>query len=386
MRSQIFRISIYPYNVWLIASKKGIEMFSSILKKSIKIFTLLSIAAVTSTSIYANSAKTSLAGPPNNIVIGGLSVSPDDSELYMISIGGFIGEDDALYAVDATTGKVIKKIKLKKEYTSSAMEMSKDGKNIYIAANTAIVKVDTANKDIAAIIPTGNGSSDRTIAITPDGLKTVSADYADYSSSGFAYVHIADTQANALVESIPKNNEPTTFSSGFGNVTIDHAGKKAYLEDWTSVSILDLETNALERNAITMTSDNCVGKMAINSTGTLLYVSEPLKDVIDIIDLKTKKIIKQIKVGSGSAARPTDVVIAPDDSRIYVVLDNLPGVAVVDLKTDKVIKTESMKINDIQLSADGKKLYTVATGYNGSGVNVLDAETFETIATYRVKV
>jgi len=266
------------------------------------------------------------------------------------------------------------------------MIMSPDGKMLYIVASTEIIKIDAMKKEIAAVISTGKNSSDRSIGISSDGLNVISADYADYGGNNETYIHVVDTQKNILSDAIPKGSTAGLYRSGFGNLAVGKLTNKVYLVDNDSIAVFDMHTKKLQLNAIPLTSRASIGSIAIDSSRELLYVNEPDKNVLDVIDLKAKKIIDQIYVGG----YPDAVSLSPDGSRAYIGSKSA-GITVVDTKTHSIIKTINIPYQysgELQISSNGKQLYLIITervfGDRWSNVLILDADTGEKIKYFPV--
>jgi len=99
---------------------------------------------------------------------------------------------------------------------------------------------------------------------------------------------------------------------------------------------------------------------------------------VSVIDLNTRKIIKEIKVH----LHPSGMVLHPDGSKLYVANANSDLVSVIDTRSDAVLKTINPKPmaelpfgsapNALAISGDGKTLY-VANGGNNL-IAVIDLE------------
>ncbi len=341
-------------------------------------------AAFSTVHLDKRSAKNNTYQSNQFASIDYLTASLDGTEFYAIE-GSYTGKN-SLYVIDAKTGRTTKKINLpnvtgnSNTYGPFSMIISPKGKMIYIVASTEIIKVDAINKEISAVISTGNKSSDRSIDISGDGLRAISADFADYGGNDETYIHIVDTQKNILTDAIPKGSDPDkVYRSGFANLVVDKLTNKVYLIDdhTNSIAIFDLNTKKLQLNAIPLSSRISIWSMAIDSSHGLLYVIEPDKDVLDIIDVKTKKIMEQVNVGGS----PDEVLLSPDGRTAYVRLAESSKVTVVDTISHRIIKTIQVpyRSSKLHVSSDGKQIYTISEshifGDNWSNVEILDADT-----------
>jgi DNA-binding beta-propeller fold protein YncE len=327
--------------------------------------------------------------------ISNFTSSLDGTEFYAI-YGAYTGKN-SLYVIDAATGKTTKKIKLpdanvnSNTYGPFDMIMSPNGKMLYIVASTEIIKIDVVSKEISAVVSTGKKSSDRSIDITGDGLKVVAADYADYGMNNETYIHVVDTQKNILSDAIPKGGDSGGFyRSGFANLVVNKLSNMVYLiDDHTdSIAILDLNSKVLQLNAIPLSSRALMWSIAIDSARGLLYVVEPDKSRLDVIDVNSKKMLDQINIGESGSQ---EVSLSPDGNRAYIQSDTLSKVIVVDTRSRRIIKTIEVpyRLNEMQISSNGKQLYMISSrhifGESWSEVNIYDAETGEEIKSFPVE-
>ena len=326
--------------------------------------------------------------------ISHLTPSHDGTEFY--GIYGSYTDNNSLYVMDAVTGKTTKKIKLPdvnvnpNTYGPFDMMMSPDGKMIYIIASTKVIKIDVVNKEISAVISTGQKSSDRSMDISGDGLKAVAADYADYGGNDETYIHIVDTHKNILSDAIPKRSAQGGFyRAGFANLVVDKLTNKVYLIDGQtddSIAILDLNTKKLQLNAIPLSSSASIWSMAIDSSRGLLYIIEPDKYLLDIIDINARKIVEQVKINE---MRPDKVTLSPDGNRAYIHSNRSSNVIVLDTKSRRMIKTLYIPSDELQISSNGKLIYTLTYshifGESWSNVHIYDAETGKEIKSFPVE-
>ncbi|GAB4304476.1 MAG: hypothetical protein Kow0090_20040 [Myxococcota bacterium] len=105
-----------------------------------------------------------------------------------------------------------------------------------------------------------------------------------------------------------------------------------------------------------------------------LYVSCGDADRIDVIDVEERKLIESILLDDGSPnlnISPTGMALSPDGKRLYVAAAVTNAVYVIDLETKKIIGAipTSWYGVDVKLSRDGAELYWTASKGEGSGAN-----------------
>jgi YVTN family beta-propeller protein len=120
--------------------------------------------------------------------------------------------------------------------------------------------------------------------------------------------------------------------------------------------------------------------LAIDDKRGILYVVTKLDNSLYLIDLKTKTIRQQIKLGTDAYT----CLLSPDHSKLYISLWGGDKVAIFDTKENKLLDTISVgdNPNDLCISQNGKYLYVANA--NDNTVSVIDtrkAKVLETLNT-----
>ncbi|MDF2606643.1 MAG: family beta-propeller repeat-containing protein [Bacillales bacterium] len=127
-------------------------------------------------------------------------------------------------------------------------------------------------------------------------------------------------------------------------------------------------------------SDKGAHHLALSPDDRYLYVANQHAANVSVIDLQTKKKIKDIKVGEGSCyLSPTmywsgKVIDAP---YMFISVDKEDKVAVIDMKTNEKIKDIPVGglVHGVNLSPDGKTVWAAVMG--AKKVAIIDAEKLE---------
>jgi len=112
--------------------------------------------------------------------------------------------------------------------------------------------------------------------------------------------------------------------------------------------------------------------------GKTLYFSSEAEQVLAVVDAKTLMITKKIKL----SARPNNITISKDGSRVYVGIISEPGaIDVIDTVSLERIKSIPTKggIHNLYVTPDGKHL--VAGAVAGKLMTVIDTKTDEIVWT-----
>ncbi|MEX2232764.1 MAG: bifunctional YncE family protein/alkaline phosphatase family protein, partial [Cyclobacteriaceae bacterium] len=205
-------------------------------------------------------------------------------------------------------------------------------------------------------------------------------------------------------EILDKSGKATNGLEYPGGFAIDEPRSYLYvtLNRNNAVGIVNLRTNKFEGHvsvgiapySIIINGDkgyvsNWGGRVAVESDKTAMSAGTPVvidpvtgiasSGTVSVIDLKTFKVIKEIKVH----LHPSGMALHPGGSRLYVANANSDLVSVINTQTDEVIKDINSKPmaelpfgsapNALAVSRDGRTLF-VANGGNNH-IAVIDLQT-----------
>src|SRR5436190_7138832 len=111
---------------------------------------------------------------------------------------------------------------------------------------------------------------------------------------------------------------------------------------------------------------------AVAPDGSRIYVSDEADSTLDIVDGKSLKVIRKVKL----SGHPNNIAVGKDGKRVYVGIIQAPGgVDVIDTASMTNVKTMTThgSIHNAYVTPDGK--YVVAGSIAGKTVNVFDAAT-----------
>lgn len=121
--------------------------------------------------------------------------------------------------------------------------------------------------------------------------------------------------------------------------------------------------------------------IAVNRAGTRAYLADAGTDAVTVVDIRANRVMATIPVTSN----PTDLAISPNGKYVIVtgtvVRPTEPSVVVIDAASDNVmarVKVEGFS-NGVAFGPDGRFAY-ITTG--DLGVAVLDTKTFRIIKTF----
>jgi len=220
----------------------------------------------------------------------------------------------------------------------------------------------TGNIPSFKAINDGNGPITANIKATP-----VNLGIAYVPSFKSKDVSVIDIAAQKLVKTIPLNDQP------YG-ACVSHDGKFVYVVDGGEVSVISTETNSVV--GIIKTNSYCYD-VVISPDDTKLYVTDTNYDQVLVYNTATYQLITSIPCGDF----PLGLCISPDGTRLYVAdanISNVPNgdaVTVINTVTNSFVAKIEVGYDQeswgITISPDGRRVYTGGR----TSISVINAET-----------
>jgi YVTN family beta-propeller protein len=280
-----------------------------------------------------------------------------------------------LAIIDPATDTVIKRIPLG-EYSNGHMAMlNHDGKTILISATgrDRFLVVDLVTGQIAHTVVVGKAPEH--FDTTPDGRLAFVGNIEEST------VSMIDVHEGREIQRITGFFEPHGFSAL-------PDGSKVYVSSLGAheVAVLDAKSGRMiKRLAI-----GDVGRVAardpqrylseikgiVNPTltkdGAFAYAADGDAGVVAIIDTKTDKIVKTLKIGE----QPWRAYNSPDGRWMLIPNNGDSTVSVIDTTSQKIVAqlTAGTDMTGINYALDGSKAYVISRGE--STVYVFDMKTF----------
>jgi 40-residue YVTN family beta-propeller repeat/40-residue YVTN family beta-propeller repeat/40-residue YVTN family beta-propeller repeat/40-residue YVTN family beta-propeller repeat/40-residue YVTN family beta-propeller repeat/40-residue YVTN family beta-propeller repeat/40-residue YVTN family beta-propeller repeat len=202
--------------------------------------------------------------------------------------------------------------------------------------------------------------------------------FAFITNSSSNYVSVIDIFSNTVVTNV-------TVGSGPSGVAVNSSGTIVYVANSgnNTVSVIDASTSSYSVFATIPVGIDPVG-IAINTTGTNLYVANYRSGTVSVIDTSTSSypVIATIPVGSG----PVGIAVNTIGTSLYVANSLSNTVSVIDTSLNRISSNINVgsKPYGIALNIAGTRAYVTNNG-DGS-VSVIDTSTssYPVIATIPV--
>lgn len=238
------------------------------------------------------------------VVVGttplGIAVKPDGTRVYVAN-----ASSGTVSVIDTATNTVVATITIGAGGTIPVdLAVNPAGTRVYVSNRSAgtISVIDTATNSVTATISLGISTLPENIAVSPDGARLYVGRRGDNK------VSVINTATNTVVTSVNVGTEPRRFA-------INAAGTRIYMAsagvpgDPAADFISVLNTANFTTYSVTYIDtggDNPTG-VALNPSGTRLYVSNYFSDYVSVISTASEQVVDLIDAGR----RPDGIAIGP---------------------------------------------------------------------------
>ena len=284
--------------------------------------------------------------------------------------------------IDPATDEIIQRIALG-EFTNAHMAMlNHDGKKLLVSATgrDRFLVVDLVTGKIEHTVVTGK--SPEHFDVSPDGRRAFVGNIEDST------VSVIDVHEGREVKRVEGFFAPHGFS-------VSPDGAKVYVSSIGAheVAVLDVNGRLLKRLAI-----GNVGRVAardpqrylseikgvVNPTltrdGAFAYATSSDANTLAIIDTRTDKIVKTLKVGE----QPWRAYNSPDGRWMLVPNNGDSTVSVIDTASQKIVAqlNAGAEMTGVNFAAGGSKAYVISQG--DSTVYVFNMQTFAQVTRLKI--
>src|SRR5437867_4171398 len=231
-----------------------------------------------------------------------------DPEQFAISKDGkfaFIANEDDASAliVDLNSGQPRGKVKVSAEPEGVAVNPTNGEVYVTCEEKGEVFAIDPSQQRVIAKIDTGGRP--RSVAFLPDGSRA----YAACENGG--YIAVIDAQSHQLLSKIPL----PTGSLPMGTA-ISKDGKELYVSTGRGNAVAIIDTQKINARGSPLPSARGEGEgeesiaamipvgnrawsIALDPSGSKLYTANGVSNDVSVVDLKSRKELRRIKVGDG---------------------------------------------------------------------------------------
>jgi YVTN family beta-propeller protein len=316
--------------------KNSITFFVNVLVFLFMMYSMSCTAQSTHSSLLALSKKDhtlAIVDPLKLIVIEKVPVGEDAHEViassdgktaYVSIYGG--GSFHTINVIDLTTQKRLDDIDTKPLFGPHGLTFVNNKLWFSAEGSKAIGCYDPSTKKIEWSMGTGQ---DRThmIYVTNDAKKIYTTNVASGTVSIFENSLTQQGRREQWEQTIIRVSEG---SEGF-DVLPD--GTELWTASARDGKIYIINSATKKLSATIDANVNGANRLQFTPDGKLAFISSLGSGNLTVYDVKTRKLLKQINIGSGAAG----ILVQPDNTRVFVACTPDNYVAVVDIKTLAVV-------------------------------------------------
>jgi YVTN family beta-propeller protein len=358
-------IDLYPHIILWLRKKKHPNLKESImLKKSFILILLLYFVAC-----QAQEPNTILNTPG---LEGGL---PDSSGVAILPNGQFayvlctvpLAGATYMNVIDIATNTIVATLEIAVAY---AIAITPNGQYAYVGSAPVQI-INLENLTIFGTVPgTDAKSGIGTIAITPNGQYAYIINEVDAPANN--YVSVIDLRPSSGTYNMVIANIPIGSSDGTIAITPDGDHVYATSPDNNTVYVISTATNTISATITTIIAPYYV---AITPNNQYAYITDfGDNNIVSVVDIVNNTVVDTISI-----VEDTAIAITPNGAYAYVTSVHLPdglsSVAVIDLATNTVLSTPAL-INAFRVPAEmavtpNNAFVYVANGANSDDVLVI---------------
>jgi YVTN family beta-propeller protein len=235
------------------------------------------------------------------------------------------------------------------------IQVAPNGQFAYITnpGTRTVTVLNTATDKVSGTISIPQGPP-QAVSFSPDGRTAYVSVYGSHTAAQIVFI---DTATEKVTAAVPVNNhEPgpsETSPDGLSLYVPNHNMAQGGAGD-NVLDVINLATKKVIDSI--QVKANPHWAVADNKNG-LLYVSNHMSALVTVLDAKTNQIITTIPTGE----TPHSEALSPDASRLAVTSYSGNAVFLINTATDKQIKqiTVGKEPLDVTYSPDGRYLFTV---------------------------
>lgn len=285
-------------------------------------------------------------------------------------------DNDTVSVVDSATGQITATIPV--GTSPQALALSSDKSTLYVAntGSNTISVIDTTTFQVIQTLNPATLSSPDSLALDPKGRYLA---IGNLGSNNLEILHLQN-------DPITGTSLPLGFAVGPRSMTVTPNGSLIYIADntgntVTAVNMADpINPTILE----TITVGNSPSSVAVSPNTRFAAVSNKTDNTVSIISTFNNVVVSTVTVGSS----PSSVSFNSTSDKVYVTNSGDNTASTITLNTSMAIST-GIRPTQVVVAPDGNKVYVINTGpFNpntaNSSVTVIDAKTFQVLATVEV--
>jgi PQQ-dependent catabolism-associated beta-propeller protein len=294
-------------------------------------------------------------------IISPFVVQADAGRIFVTNEQG-----DSVSVINGADNTVIKTIPIGKR--PRGIGISPDGGEVYVAVSgdNLIAVIDPESLEVTRTFASGDD---------PEAFAVHKNRNIYISNEEDAKASVFDPKTGALVAEIEVGIEPE-------GVAISADGHRVVVtsESTNMLHIIDVPEHTIARNILVGARPRAA---TFSADGKTVYATSEISGEVKKVDVATGEILGRMPL-SDDKAKPKDVLLSNDGTRLFVAGGRANRIFVLDAEALTILKSVKVgkRVWGLALNADGTRLYT--TDGVDHQVSVIDTSKLEVVATVPV--
>lgn len=290
---------------------------------------------------------------------------------------------------------------------SVGLAITQDGKFLYVAQlGCRVAEIDLVTRKVTRefdVLPPGDGcGAVWDVAPVPNQNKLYAATELGGGRGG--HVAVLDLTTGTVVQRIALDWLPQmlTVSPDGSKLYVSRYGKQALLGErfnpadieWftrAALTVIDTATNQVVKTVSMKETYAPAGRidlLEINKAGTLVYFYTS-RDTVGVLKTATNRIIRNISLMTGRhgpvGVHPTDVALLSDGSRAYIPCGDSYLLAVVDTRKAKPVHWVKLGLEPVAVVVTPDDRFAYITNRRSEEVSVVDLTTNQVVDSISIR-
>jgi YVTN family beta-propeller protein len=260
-----------------------------------------------------------LARPATGKMPHEIAVSPDGRQAAVVAYGG-----TTIDIFDVATRAKLRTIDLAPNAGPHGLVWLSDGRLVATTERSqSLTIVDTKRNDAVSTISTDQQGT-HMVAVSPDARRAYTANIPAGT------VTVVDLAAGRKLRDIAVGGRPE-------GIALARGGRELWVGDLEGARVQAFDTTTFERLAEVKTGPVPIRVIA-SPDGKWIVTSNLGTGSLTMIDAQTRKVVREIPVSTGDAARQVTILFSADGRRVYAAETGTDKVAEIDFATGVVLR------------------------------------------------
>jgi YVTN family beta-propeller protein len=253
-----------------------------------------------------------------------IAISPDGRQAAVVAYGG-----KSIDVFDVASRAKLRSIDLSPNEGPHGLVWLRDGRLVATTERSqSVVVIDTLDRDALTTVATGQAGT-HMVAVSPDRRRAYTANIPAGT------VTVIDLANGRKLKDLAVGGRPE-------GIAVSPDGRSLWVADLERARVQRFNTGAIETPAaprpIEMKTGNRPIRVLLSPDGRWAVTSNFVDGTLTVIDARTAKPVRTIKVSGEEAAAQVTILFSPDGKRIYAAETGRNQVAEIDFASGRVLR------------------------------------------------